>query len=744
MTALFAAASLANALLLFLVQPMTAKALLPFFGGTAAVWTACMLFYQAVLLAGYAYAHRLGRLPPRVQAAAHLGLLAAAALALPPGPPAGWSPEPGAGVGALLLVLTRAVGLPLLALAAGAPLLQRWYARAGARRSGDPYFLYAASNAGSLMALLAYPFAVEPLLDLGGQGRVWSWGYGALWLLWAACARYSASAKAAEPAAPPAAVGVWRERLLWGALAAVPSSLMLAVTAHITIDIAPVPLLWVVPLAVYLATYIAAFSGAGPAFTRWCAVASPLIGMGWAFAGIFDLMTKTNLALHLGVLAVLAGALHGRLAGARPGPARLTEYYLCTAAGGVVGGLFNGVLAPLVFSGLREYGLAMVAAMLLLPDEALPTQPPGEPAPARRPWLVSAGVVAGAVGAAALGLLVEWGPVSALFARVTEATGGRLDEPFFDMLGAVYLILVPSALVYHLARRPAELRAGVAALMGFFALRGVAIDSRLVITRERDFYGVLTVKEDRTGRWTTLTHGNTIHGRQSLDPAMREEPLTYFHRKGPSGDLVAAMLAGRGKAPARMAVVGLGAGSLAAYPRRGDSITFYELDPAVERLARKHFTYLADAEYRGASVSVVCGDARLSLAREEGERYDLLMVDAFSSDSIPVHLVTQEALELYRRRVSEKGLIAFHVTNRHLRLARAFARLAAESGMAVARRRDTDNTSYGKLTSEWVVLATDAEALQPLAELGNWQGMVPMAGDPLWTDSFSSLLPLLK
>lgn len=723
MTALFAAASLANALLLFLVQPMTAKALLPLFGGTAAVWTACMLFYQGALLFGYAYAHALRRLAPRMETAVHLALLAAASAALPPGVRDGWTPEPGAGVVSLLAALTRAAGLPLLALAAGAPLLQRWYARSGAGRSEDPYFLYAASNLGSFGALLAYPFVVEPLWDLLGQGRLWSGAYVCLLALWCACAWRTRGGRRAveEPSTAPG----WPERLRWAALAAVPSSLMLGVTTTITTDIAPVPLLWVAPLALYLATYVGAFSGRGPGLTRWFAAAAPLAAAAWAFAGLFDLTTRPALMLHLGVLTVLAGALHGRLADARPPASRLSAYYLWAAAGGAAGGLFNGLVAPLAFSGIYEYGAAVAAAMLLLPDAAMPARPPGAEEERRwwRPALLSAAAAA----------LLCW-------------AGDRLPwrSDFLDVLGAVYKVLVPAALAYHLSLSPRAFRAALAALVAVFALREASADRAAVVVRERDFYGVLTVKRDTAGRWTTLTHGNTIHGRQSLDPSRRAEPLTYFHREGPAGEVFSALRAAQGGRPARVAVVGLGAGSLAAYARAGDEFVFYELDPAVERLARAHFSYLADAAARGASVRVAPGDARLTLAQESGPLYDLLVVDAFSSDSIPVHLVTREALALYRARLAPRGLVAFHVTNRHLRLARAFARQAAEAGLAAARRNDALPAEEGALASEWVVLASEPALLGPLAADGGWMGMRPTPRDPLWTDSYSSLLPLLR
>jgi hypothetical protein len=735
-TALFAAASLTNAVLLFLVQPMTAKALLPAFGGTAAVWTSCMLFYQALLLAGYAYAHALGAFKPRAQAAVHLGLFAAAAFALPPLPPAGWAPPAGAGVGALLAALARAAGLPFLVLAAGAPLLQRWFARAGGERGRDPYFLYAASNAGSFLSLLAYPFVVEPAASLTGQGRLWSWGFGLAGLLWAVCAR---AASGPAEAAPAAARSTWRERLLWAALAAVPSSLMLGATSHLTVNIAPVPLLWVVPLAVYLATYVGAFSSRGPAFASWCALAAPLAGLLWAFSGAFDLGTKPQIFLHLGVLAVLAGALHGRLSAARPEPARLTEFYLCAAAGGVLGGLFNGVLAPLAFSGLHEYAFAVVAAMALLPDEALPPRAPGgadaesdggpEPHWSGVALRVSAATLA-------LTLFGEWPAAERAWDRLS---GGALGPDFYDILTAVYRLLIPGALAYHLARRPAGLRAALALMLAVVASRQSVLESKSVVARERNFYGVLTVKRNEAERWTTLTHGDTIHGRQSSDPARRGEPLTYFHPTGPAADVFAAA---RASSARRFAVVGLGAGTLAAYAGPGDELAFFELDPDVERFARAHFTYLADAEARGTKVRTVPGDARLSL--EAGGTFDLLVVDAFSSDSIPVHLVTREAVRLYRQRLSPRGLMAFHVTNRHLRLARAFARLAAEEGLYAARRKDDDASARGKNTSEWVVLAQTPEGLAPLAALGTWQGIAPVAGDPLWTDGSSSLLPLLR
>ena len=723
MTALFAAASGANALLLFLVQPMTAKALLPLFGGTAAVWTACMLFYQGALLAGYAYAHALRRLSPRTEAAVHLALLAAAAASLPPGVRPGWSPEPGAGASSLLWALVRAAGLPFLALAAGAPLLQRWYARSGSGRSADPYFLYAASNLGSFGALLAYPFLVEPLWDLRAQGRLWTGGYIGLLAVWAVCA-WRTRCGTRVPQEASAAPG-WGARLRWAALAAVPSSLMLGATTTITIDIAPVPLLWVAPLAIYLATYVGAFSARGPALTRWSAAAAPLAAMAWAFSGLFDLTTRPALMLHLGVLAVLAGALHGRLAETRPAASRLSEYYLWAAAGGAAGGLFNGLIAPVVFPGIYEYGAAVAAAMLLLPDAAMPDRPPGEAPDARwwRPALVCAAAAA----------LLCW-------------AGDRLPwrSDFLDVLGAVYKVLVPAVLAYHLASSPRALRAALAALVAVFALRTAAAERGAAVFRARDFYGVLSVKRDPAGRWTTLTHGNTIHGRQSLDPARRAEPLTYFHRAGPAGDVFAALREARGGRPARVAVVGLGAGTLAAYARAADEFVFYELDPSVEGLARAHFSYLSDAQARGASVRVAPGDARLTLAAESGPRYDLLIVDAFSSDSIPVHLVTREALELYRERLAPGGLLAFHVTNRHLRLARAFARQADEAGLAAARRRDEDPAEPGALPSEWVVLAPDPALLAPLARGGAWLGMRPTPRDPLWTDAYSSLLPLLR
>ncbi|TBR21411.1 hypothetical protein EPO15_10365 [bacterium] len=730
MTSLFAAASLVNAVLLFLVQPMTAKALLPAFGGTAAVWTTCMLFYQALLLGGYYYAHRLGRLPPRAQAAVHLALFAVAAFALPPLPPAGWAPAAGAGVGTLLLALARAAALPFLVLAAGAPLLQRWFARAGGERGRDPYFLYAASNVGSFLSLLAYPFAVEPRLSLPAQARLWSWGFGLTALVWAVCAR---SASGADALPEPAERSSWRERLLWVVLAGVPSSLMLGVTSHLTVNIAPVPLLWVVPLAVYLATYVGAFSSAGPAVTAWCALAAPLMGLSWAFSGAFFMGTWPQILLHLGVLAVLAGALHGRLAASRPPASRLTEFYLCAAAGGVAGGLFNGLFAPLAFSGLHEYACAVVAAMALLPDEALPPRPEGDAGEGLHWSSVALRVSAATL---ALTMLGEWPWPGQVWARVS---GGRLGPEFFDVLTAVYRLLVPGALAYHLARRPADLRAAFGVMLAVVAARQSVLESKSVVERQRNFYGVLTVKRHESERWMTLTHGDTIHGRQSLDPARRAEPLTYFHPTGPAADVFAAA---RAFAARRFAVVGLGAGTLAAYLGPGDELAFYELDPDVERFARKHFSYLADAEARGAKVTTVAGDARLSL--NAGGTFDLLVVDAFSSDSIPVHLVTREAVQLYRRRLSPKGLMAFHVTNRHLRLARAFARLAAEEGLYAARRKDDDSSARGKNTSEWVVLAQTPEGLTPLAKLGTWQGIAPVAGDPLWTDDFSSLLPLLK
>lgn len=704
----FSAALAGSAALIFWIEPLFAKLILPVLGGTPAVWTTALMFYQAVLFAGYLYAHLLMRMASaRRQAALHLAVLAAAATTLPPVLPAlplvdpNRSPLPYA-----LWALTAGVGLPLFALSASAPLLQRWFAQSGHRHAADPYFLYAASNAGSLAALVAFPLVLEPSLRLGTQAAAWSIGYGLIGLLVVLCAvatKAPAPSAAASATAEPAGVR-WR----WLALAAAPSSLLSGVTTAITTDVASAPLFWTVPLALYLLTFILAFARRTllPVRLAMRLLPLPLAGvvLGWFSLPILGALP---LALcHLATFFLAAYVCHAELARSRPAAGRLTEFYLVLSAGGLLGGTFNALVAPTVFTGVLEYPLALMLAVALRPALL-----PGGPRARLLDVLLPAALAAGAVAIATL---------------PGETTIGV-------MLAAALLSATGLAL---LAMRPLRLALGIGAVY-LAAVLAVADDE--VLAQDRNFFGVLKVLRDTDQGLTLLVHGTTLHGAQATAPERRRQPLSYYHPLGPLGDVFRTMedrLEG-----GAVAAIGLGAGSVACYARPGQHWTFYEIDPAVVRVARDAalFTFLADCT---PDAAMVVGDARLRLAEAADDAFRLIVLDAFSSDSIPVHLLTRQALGLYLDKLAAGGVIALHITNRHLDLRPVVAALAAERGLAALARYDRTPASGGK-PSLWAVLAKDASGLGALAADPAWQPLPPPATRP-WSDDFSDILtPLL-
>jgi spermidine synthase len=692
------------AALVFLVQPLAAKMLLPQFGGTPAVWAVSLVFFQAVLLAGYAFAHlSLRLLPLRIQPALQLGVLAAPLALLPIVMPG----ETAAGEAPalrLLAVLAVSVGVPFFAVTTASPVLQRWFAASGHGASADPYFLYAASNTGSLVGLLAYPLAVEPVLTLEQQSRVWLVGYGLFLAASALCAiRVFASVPAGVAAirrtvAPPIA---WRTRLRWVGMAAIPSSLILGTTSHLSTSIASVPLLWVIPLAVYLLSFVLAFARRAPLSLpalRWAAVASTLL-VAASLLRVVPLPIAGLVLIHCGNLLALALLVHRRLALERPGVDRLTEFYLLLSLGGVLGGAFNALAAPVVFDSIAEYPLALVAALLVLPG------PRSLRRDALLPALYLAALVAGLVAAAALGTTAV---------RVVFAVA----------IGSLAL----------LAARPLRLALCLAALLLLTTFGGTSLHS------ERTFFGVLRVVEGERGEHV-LTHGTTIHGRQHLAPGRRDDPLSYYTRQGPLGQVFAAR---RGELE-RVAVVGLGAGSIAAYGRPDDAYTFYELDPAVARIAadRRWFTFLSDSR---AEVRVVIGDGRLRMAEAPLGAYDLIVLDAFSSDAVPAHLLTREAVELYLRKLAPGGVVAFHITNNHLNLEPVVAGIGRSLGLAgVAQDHQVSAAARaaGANRSRWAVLARSKQALAGLATDGRWRRLSSSPDQPVWTDQFSNVLSVV-
>ena len=725
---LFAATLFFSSLLMFAVEPIVAKTVLPILGGTPMVWNTCVLFFQILLLGGYAFAHGattwLGRRGRGIAYALVLALpiatlpFAIGADAQPPshGNPIGW----------LLLVLARSIGLPFFALAATAPMLQRWFADTDHRSARDPYFLYAASNVGSLLALLAYPTIVEPALPLRAQNVVWATGYAAFGA--AACLsmivawRHRAQPEAEVDALTEDDHGAreprpsWPRRAAWVALAFVPSSLMLAVTTYFSTDIAPVPLFWIAPLAIYLLTFVVAFSTRSAAIQSFCdrfmpLLVLPLVMLMIAGAGI---SLWGAIPLHLVAFMMAALVCHARLAADRPAAVHLTEYYFWIAFGGMLGGLFNTLAAPLLFSRIIEYPLVLVLALLARRGRSAAAPPA---AWSIRDLLMPIGV----------------GAISALFiVRLHPGRDGA--QLFVAALGA------PALVAFTQSGVPLRFAACVATmLVAGAAAAGAHAES---LYTSRTFFGVYRVTEDQTG-YRAMYHGTTVHGMQSLAAGRRQEPMTYYSREGPIGQAIARLPSTASRRP--IAVVGLGVGTLAVYRSPGQQWTFYEIDPEVERIARadEYFTYMQAC---GESCRVVLGDARLGLARAPHDQYGLIVLDAFSSDAIPVHLMTDEAIALYLSRLAPGGALAFHITNRHLVLAPVLARLARNHGLAARfqKHHATAATVSGQFSSDWMVMARSERDLGPLADDPRW--LTPRIPDatPLWTDDFSNIVSVLS
>jgi len=659
-----------SSFLLFLVQPLIARLILPWFGGSAAVWTTCMLFFQALLLAGYAYAHLLTRYATRrFESLLHTALLAVALVTLPIAPSEAWKPsgteDP---VLWILLLLGASVGLPYFLLAANSPLLQAWFARA--RPGANPYRLFAVSNLGSLIALLGYPFLVEPFLGGAGQVSLWSWLFAAFAVLCALVAWLTPAEKASPAEATVTAPLASGNVVMWLALSATGSVLLLAVTNHLTQNVASMPLLWLAPLTLYLASFIVAFEGKNwyrPEWI-WSLLLAWFIGMGWL---VVDNDYQFDLGVQLAVFlpGLFIGCLfcHGELYRMRPAPSRLTGFYLAVSAGGALGGALVAVLAPLVFTGYYELGIGLVALALLA-------------------------------------VLRFW----------------RLNR--FARYASLAVL------------------AGIAACAAYDGMRY----QRDVRVATRSFYGVLRVKEygmvGDESHLRRLVHGAIMHGEQYLHGAQRTMLTTYYHEDSGIGAAIRSL----GERPARVGVIGLGVGTIAAYGREGDLYRFYEIDARVMQIALHEFTYLRDSK---AKTELALGDARLTLEREAPRHFDVLAVDAFSSDAIPVHLITREALGVYLKHVKPDGIVAFHVSNRFLDLIPVVARLAKENGVhAVLVRDDPDEEAdYRRSRTDWVLVSRDPAALRRKAIVE--RGAVEPEDQPgwrTWTDDYSNLIQILK
>lgn len=728
MRLLFIATITLGSALLFLVQPLCARQFLPMLGGAPAVWTTCLLFFQAGLLAGYAYAHLIPRrLGARAHAALHAILFLAALLFLPLTIPRSTAPPEHPALW-LLGALFIAVALPYFLLASNAPLLQKWFAQRFPGR--DPYFLYAASNLGSFAGLLAYPFWFEPAFTLSDQGWYWSAGFVALAVLTVACAApliLKAEPRLQDQEATPAptAPNAW-QYVRWTLLALVPASLMMSVTHYLTADIAPLPLLWIVPLGLYLLTFVITFAqpswlsqGVLVRFSPLAAVVVTLLFIREANEPVLAVMS-----LHLAVFCLLALLCHGELARTRPPVQHLTGFYLCLALGGVLAGVLNGLLAPLLFKGLWEYPLVIVLAMLLRPrleDLAQSTAPP--------PWRLAnrADLAwAGAIFLATLALVL-----------IAPSLG---LEP--DGLGLA-IVYVPSVLVaYVFNERPVRFALAIGGILLASHFQTSAIGQ--IVYQNRSFFGIHRVTEKEGRRF--LTHGNTVHGSQFLSGPRRREPLTYYTRVGPAG--VALQSLEKEPILERVGVVGLGTGSLAAYADPESTWTFFEIDPVVVHIARDTglFTFLADAQKRRARLAYEIGDARLTL-RSYPQKLGLLILDAFGSDAIPTHLLTREAFLEYRGKLEDSGAILLNISHRYLDLEPVLANIAKDLGWRCRIWHDLtlqpDDEKKGKSPSIWALMTWDDARIGALLR-GAWQDAKPQEDLGIWRDDYANILPLIR
>ncbi|MEZ0326631.1 MAG: spermidine synthase [Fimbriimonas sp.] len=716
---------------MFSIQPMVAKMLLPVLGGSPSVWNTTMVFYQAALLGGYLYSHLVStKLKLKHQMILHGTMLVLAALVLPISygdlhPPSGSNPIPW-----VLLTMALSVGLPFFVLSASSPLIQSWISRAGNR---DPYFLYAASNVGSFLGLLSYPVLIEPRSTVALQSTLWTVGYlclAGLFLLVALMLRKRVVGLPVETEAQPTEKLTWRRRLRWVFLAFIPSSMFIGVTTYLTTDIAVMPLLWVIPLAIYLLSMILVFAKHRPIPHKLVVTLFPYVLALVILASTvkvsyvsspFYLISNSMVvvfAIHLLALFVAAMLCHGEMADDRPEAGRLTEFFLWMSIGGVLGGVFNALIAPTIFVQVIEYTLILIVVGL-----ALPARDPGW-----RPsqLALDLGMVV-LVGGCVTGLIWLCDQSSTLSAQTYR--------PLLILVGCLACVMC--------ARRPLRFAMAVCGmvLVGVYTSQSF----RQTIFADRSFFGVQRVEsmgKAESGETHLLLNGRVLHGMQIFTSELETVPLTYYHPEGPLKQVLAARPSG-----AVVGVVGLGIGSIALYSQPGEDWTYYEIDEVVERVARdpRLFTCLAKAK---APQKVVIGDARLRLGDEPDAKFDVLVMDAFSSDSVPAHLMTVEAFQLYRKKLKPDGLLAVHITNRYLDLQPLVAAISAKLGLKMLVRQETgasvDTIERGRELATWCVVGLPSYDWSRFSESAGWVPGKQRTGIVAWTDQYSTLLPLIN
>ena len=726
MLILYSLSIFASAALLFAVEPMIAKMVLPLLGGAPAVWNTCLLFFQVVLLAGYSYVH-LGsqRLGLGIFARAHIVLCSCTLFLLPIGlAPDLTPPTESAPIGWLLFQLLRAVGLPAFVLSATAPLVQKLFAASEHSHAKDPYFLYAASNLGSLGALLCYPILIEPNLTTREQCFSWSVGFAIFFSLLLGCFWLARSrlAKLPIPSADyPTFLPDWehaitrQRKVHWLLLSIVPSSWLMGVTQHLTMDLAPVPMLWVMPLALYLLTFVIAFSKWQIFPQGFAAKILPALVM-WMLASSVLQDSWWPIAPHVATFFFGSLACHQELANLRPAASRLSEYYLWMSLGGVLGGAFNAILAPLIFPVLIEYPIAIVFALSLCWPSAVLTKKWIEPV--------------------ALFIVTLIGIAS--FYSPNGWRGLRGTETYVFAIG----IAIPAMAVLYVWR----IRFVFPILAGTLLIVGICLPtaSKSTLFIGRSYFGVHRVVETEDPPAHRLLHGSTIHGMQFTGPQRDTTPLTYYHPNGPLGDLfrhVANRPIGK-----RIGIIGLGTGAIAGYREEDRQFTFFEIDPIVAQIAQdaKLFSFLA--ELPDSQRKIILGDGRLML-KQQDDRYGILILDAFSSDSIPIHLLTKQAVLQYLEKLQPDGILAFHISNNYLRLDPVLGDLAGELGLACYLRRDVQVTAesirMGYSPASWVVMSRRPINLLGLERTNRWTRLEPRMGVRVWTDDYSNILQVL-
>jgi hypothetical protein len=727
--AVYTATIFCSAVLLFSVQPLFTKMVLPQLGGSPGVWSVAMVFFQSLLLAGYAYAHLITQSRSRKFAVGiHIAVLLAAMLTLPLSVAAGWGNPPESGSALWLLGLfTISIGLPFFAISASSPLLQAWFVGTGHPSGHDPYFLYASSNIGSFLALISYPLLIEPNLSLHVQTQSWTWGFALLTGLIAVCGVLLL--RSDEPTTDKGSVAdetrskpSWLQRLRWVVLSAVPSGLLVAVTAHISTDVAAAPLLWVVPLSLYLLTWVLVFQTRPLLPHRFILKAAPIavaiVILLLALGGVTNIVVE--LGLHLLCFFIITMACHGELATSRPHPRYLTSFYFLLSFGGMVGGLFAGLLAPHLFSWIAEYPILIALAVLCLPRDNERSTKAGS-------WFWPV--------FAALALLF-CAPIF-LRASLTPALAAGLS---------LVAILVLSIAVMFLAVASRADRFQIFALVVLaLTLTRFQADDAGTLYAARSFFGVHEVVALDEGRYHVLMNGTTLHGaQQMLDVngkplSGKPEPITYYHQSGGMGQAISAVRAAKG-GPLSVAVIGLGTGSLACAATPGETWKFFEIDPIIVDLAKNpdNFSFISQCM---PGLKPVIGDARLTIAQETDGLYDLIIVDAYSSDAVPVHLATAEAMAIYKRKLTPNGAVVMHITNRHLDLSDVVVGIADANGMASwVSHSKSDRSDEFIFRSSVVISARDGENVGPIATSENWVSTPPQRDLAVWTDDYSNIV----